>query len=107
MKVLFVFTFFWGSFALAAAPAGIHTGSPQPVLTDNPFLPKFEQKVVRNAGKIRVYSKGIGWIEDQNGETFRVSAREIKKGKPRKGATVTFVQQFKDNEWHAIDVNTN
>lgn len=107
MKIVFVFALLWSTFALTAAPTCVQTGSPQPVLTDNPFLPKFEQKVVRNAGRIRVYSKGIGWIEDQNGETFRVSAREIKKGRPNKGITVTFVQQFKDNEWHAIDVQAN
>lgn len=105
MKIICVFALLWSTASGAAIPMSTCKVAPLPVLTENLFMKQVALKVVRSSGKIRAFSNtGIGWIEDQNGNTIRVSAREIKKGKPQKGAQVTFDQKFQNSEWHALNV---
>ena len=105
MKIIFIFAFLWSTTTYAAVPSDIKAVAPLPVLTENPFLPQFAQKAVRNSGKITATNgRGSGFIEDENGNTIRVSAREIKKGKLAKNKVATFDSKFKAGENHAINV---
>ena len=105
MKIICVFALLWVATVSAAAPANIQAVSPLPVLTENPFLSQHDQKPERSSGRITATNgRGSGFIEDENGNTIRVSAREVKKGKLMKNKTATFDSKFKAGENHAINV---
>ncbi|MBK7935776.1 MAG: hypothetical protein IPJ82_01200 [Lewinellaceae bacterium] len=107
MKIILVIALLWCSTLGAVVPLNslVSTPTPLPVLTENPFIPQHTQKAVRNSGRITATNgRGSGFIEDENGNTVRVSAREIKRGKLAKNKVATFDSKFKAGENHAINV---
>ena len=108
MKIIFVIALLWSTTMEAAVSLNTHTVAPLPVLTENPFIPQHAQKAVRSSGRITATNgRGSGFIEDENGNTVRVSAREIKRGKLAKNTVATFDSKFKAGENHAINVEIN